>query len=133
MKIFLIIAVALQTSFALAKDPKRQPQSGESVEYSCTEYGGGSRTLLLRVPSDMNEGQKYQNIVIQIKNGNQVLFDTNRGTASTEDVHLFLSAKNGNKKLSGTLFMDELDQTSITLKNGKKSRQSFRFDCGSEE
>ncbi len=119
---------------AFGKDPKREPQqSGENAEYTCTERNGGSRTLLVRIPSNMQEGQKYQNIVIQLKNGSQTIFDTTRGTASSEDVQVFLNARSGNKKFNGTIYMDELDQTSVSLKVGKKARQNFNFDCGSEE
>jgi len=132
IKMIFMFSVFFATTLVFAKSESRGPQNAVE-EYSCDELDSGSKTLVVRVPSKMIEETKYKDVFIQVKDGTRVLFTTNSGTAEMEDVMLWFSGRQGNKSLSGTVYMDELDQTSVSIKSGKKSRKNFRFDCNRED
>lgn len=121
MKITLItLALVLSSAFAFAS------------EYNCEQKEGGSHTLVLQTQSDFRDGDKTPTKILIKDGAGKIIFNAS-GSAYTEDVVVNFNAKSGKNKVSGTLYLDELDQTSVTLKKGKKSRKNFDFDCNPED
>ncbi len=117
MKAF-ILALALSSPAALA---------GE--QYYCgSNYETEGKTLLVRSLSHPQavEGEKMEYLVV-VREGAHEIF-AGKVDAEAEDVQLFLRSRAGQKRLVGTIYMDELDQTSIHVDG-----EVMNFDCRRSE
>lgn len=103
----------------------------ESITYTCAEYkvpANRAKLLTLVVPAKIKEGKSfYMTVSLGENNGRafRQLFNK-QAVGITEDVMLNFEVKR--ERISGIVFMDELDQTALSY-NGK----DYRFDCGSQE
>lgn len=96
--------------------------AGES--YVCKEIGRGNHVLKLTQvgDDDIQEGAKYP-FYLELYRGKKFMH-SQYVTVTTEDVMFEFQGH----KLTGMIYLDELDQTHLTL-NAKE----YRFDCGTEE
>lgn len=87
-----------------------------------------SATLFVKVLSHdkITEGEKMEMLVV-VRDGAKTLFE-GRVSAENEDVQVFLKSRRGQPKLSGMIFLDELDQTSINV-----AGEQMNFDCNPKE
>jgi len=94
--------------------------------YNCREVKSGigpaTKSVLLTQIGNLpiQEGQSY-NYNLKIADRGQVIVNE-RAVVTTEDVMFFFEVKG--KRISGTVYMDELNQSSLTIGN-----QSFTLEC----
>jgi hypothetical protein len=94
--------------------------------YNCREVKSGigpatKSVLLTQIGNTpIEEGRAYQ-FNLKIADRGRVIVDE-RAVVTTEDVMFFFEVKG--KRIAGTIYMDELDQSNLTIGN-----QSFRLDC----
>ena len=119
MKFFIaLFAFVLISSSTFASDEK----------ITCNEIvlmnGDVSRTMVLTKISvrPLREGEKAPYKLELFKGKKNILILSEKVIVETEDVQFMF--ENKAKKISGMIYMDELDQTSLTLKN-----EDINFDC----
>lgn len=130
---FVLIALSLLPTLAAADFSPDQPQvytCQQLVRANNSNRAATSKLLVLTLPPyrQIKEGRPFQmNVTLSEMSGRvaRQLFNK-RASGLTEDVMLNFEVKG--EQISGSLFMDELDQTTLRY-NGKK----YRFDCNSEE
>lgn len=122
--IFVFAAALGLTLPALAKS---------ATVYNCKQikagaFGPADKILQVVIPASqtpvVREGQPFRVIISLFKAGSAEPLFSLQGVGTTEDVMFDFAVKG--QALSGTIFLDELDQT--TLKIGGKT---LSFDCGS--
>lgn len=102
-------------------------------KYICKELDSKDdvgRTLILTQVghAKIEEGKHYNFQLELFQNYNSTPVLSEAVTVTTEDVQVFFkNAKNKRTKLSGTIYLDELDQTSLTIRGPRKLE--YRFDC----
>ncbi len=72
------------------------------------------------------EGEKMEYLIV-IRDGSEVIYK-GHVTAESEDVMLSFKSRRGQPKLSGMIYMDELNQTWIKLGNGQ-GKNDMNFNC----
>lgn len=119
MKLAPAIALFALTLFA--------PAAFAAGSYSCREikpkYGPATLSFQLKkigvsAPAEGN----FIRYTLEISERGAVIFRA-PAVATTEDVMLHFAVKG--QRVYGTIFMDELDQTSLTLQG-----KNYRFNCG---
>jgi hypothetical protein len=95
-----------------------------STEYFCQGIRGSEGTALYVrtiAPRRVSDGDTFS-VFVELSRKDQVLF-AGMGKGEIEDVNFQFSARS-EQKLTGHIYLDEMDQTSVTW-NG----QNFDFDC----
>jgi hypothetical protein len=98
-------------------------QAFAGSKYVCNEQGGKKTIVLTGENESLKEGEKYS-YTLELFEKSEVMSDLRvEGTVETEDVMFSFTSNDG--KVSFMIFMDEMDQSHLTL-NGKDAGQ---FTC----
>jgi hypothetical protein len=123
---YLILSLTLMVSMtAMAED---------EMNYQCTGVGKSvGKKLIVRSNQPgrkMKDGDSGTFTLIVMKKGKEV-WKNESVVGQLEDVQFSLKSKRGTPYFSGTIFLDELDQTSTTSKGRTGRRYNDDFDCES--
>ena len=116
MKAPLIALIALLAAPAFA---------GQETSFYCHGIDNSAgKMLFVKALSNTDVPENYpMSYLVVIRDGSKTLFEA-AVTAKQEDVMLSFASRAGSPKLSGIIYLDEYDQTSMTL-----GRMEMRFDC----
>lgn len=123
-KSFIMIALSLFSITALAEEYS-------PVQYVCKQTQTESKRPLTMVLTQeklgpVREGVRTPFILNLFSGESSRPFLTKRVYVETEDV--IFDFATSDKTISGRIYLDEMDQTSLEL-----GKNSYRFDCGSED
>jgi hypothetical protein len=133
MKLFLSMLTFISVVSINAQAESDRKPNNQTRDFSCEQMNSGTAEFFIKLPEPLEQDRKLKGIELAVKAGGKTLFATKSASVFASDVVVSINATSGNKKFSGVIYLDELDQTSVSIKTGKKSRKSFQFDCNPSE